>query len=57
MEYDADPHNYWPSGFIDNIRDEIDLNLGVDLSLIKRNELNVNLIHFDRNITNPENYD
>ena len=27
------------------------------MSLIKRDELNVNLIHFDKNMTNSENYD
>ena len=30
--------------------------LGFDLSLLKRNELYVNLIHFDLNMTSPENY-
>lgn len=33
------------------------MNLGFDMSLIKRDELNVNLIHFDKNMTNSENYD
>ena len=36
--------------FFDNVKDEF------DTSLIKRDELNVNLIHFDLNITNKENY-
>ena len=36
--------------FFDNVKDEF------DISLIKRDELNVNLIHFDLNITNKENY-
>ena len=30
--------------------------IGFDLSLIKRNELYVNLIHFDLNMTNKQNY-
>ena len=30
--------------------------IGFDLNLIERHELNVNLIHFDSNMTNPENY-
>ena len=30
--------------------------LGFDLNLLKRRELNINLIHFDKNMTNPENY-
>ena len=51
------PLEYRPGGFIDNIKEEIDLNIGFDMNLIKRNELNVNLIHFDFNITNAENYE
>ena len=43
------PLEYRPGGFIDNIKEEIDLNIGFDMNLIKRNELNVNLIHFDFN--------
>ena len=41
---------------IDNIKTEVDLNIGFDMNLIKRNELHVNLIHFDLNMTNSENY-
>ena len=36
--------------------EEEDKDIGFDLSLLKRNELYVNLIHFDLNITNNENY-
>lgn len=49
--------NYEPGGYIDNIKNEIDLNIGFEMKLIKRNELYVNLIHFDSNITNCENYE
>ena len=41
---------------IDNLKEDIDLNIGFDINLIKRNELHVNLIHFDKNMTNSENY-
>ena len=41
---------------IDNIKEEADINIGFDLSLLKRDELNVNLIHFDSRMTNSENY-
>ena len=51
------PIDYWPGGCIDNIKNEIDLSIGFDMNLIKRNELNVNLIHFDLNMTNSENYE
>ena len=40
-------------GPINNIKNEIDLKIGYDM----RNELYVNLIHFDSNITNSENYE
>jgi len=43
-------------GGIDNLKTEIDLNIGFDLNLIKRDELYVNLIHFDLKMTNSENY-
>ena len=56
LEYDEDPFESCGGGFFDNIKNEIDLNLGFDISLIERDELNVNLIHFDRNMTNSENY-
>ena len=38
------------------ILDEENKEIGFDLSLLKRDELPVNLIHFDLNITNKENY-
>jgi hypothetical protein len=57
LEYDSNPFDISGVGFIDNIKNKIDLNLGFDMSLIKRDELNVNLIHFDKNMTNSENYD
>lgn len=57
MEYDSNPFDISGVGFIDNIKNKIDLNLGFDMSLIKRDELNVNLIHFDKNMRNSENYD
>ena len=41
---------------IDNLKNEVDTNIGFDMNLIKRNELNVNLIHFDLRMTNNENY-
>ena len=44
---------------IDNIIDEINEHnkyIGFDIKLIKRNELNVNLIFFDYNLTNEENF-
>ena len=47
---------------IDNLKDEgIDLTIakkiGFDMNLIKRNELYLNLIYFDKNITNEENFE
>ena len=42
--------------FFDNLRNEEDIEIGFEFKLIKRNELNVNLIHFDKNMTNAENY-
>ena len=47
-------------GCIDNLKDESETPLakkiGFDLNLIKRDELRINLIHFDKNMTNGENY-
>ena len=57
MKYGSNPFDISGVGFINNIKNKIDLNLGFDMSLIKRDELNVNLIHFDKNMTNSENYD
>ena len=56
LEYNENPFEILGGGFIDNIKNEIDYNLGFDISLIKRDELNINLIHFDKNMTNSENY-
>ena len=42
--------------YIDNLIEENDKDIGFDLSLLKRNELYVNLIFFDTNISNRENY-
>ena len=47
---------YVKEAFIDNIKEEEDINISFDSSLLKRNELHVNLIHFDKNIKNQENY-
>ena len=48
------------AGVIDNLKDESKLpiakKIGFDINLIKRDELNINLIHFDLNMTNEENY-
>ena len=42
---------------IDNLKEEEKKDLGFDLSLIKRDELKVNLFYFDSNLTNEENYE
>ena len=42
--------------YIDKIKLEEDKEIGFDLDLLKRRELNVNLIYFDLNMTRPENY-
>ena len=54
--YDFDKANDINECYIDNLIEEEDKDIGFDLSLLKRNELYVNLIHFDLNITNNENY-
>ena len=41
---------------IDNIKEEIDLNMGLDTQFLGRDELYINLIYFDLSITNSENY-
>lgn len=43
-------------GYIDNLREEINKSIGFDLNLIKRNELNIDLIFFDFNMAHKENY-
>ena len=42
--------------YIDKIAEEENKDIGFDLSLLKRDELYVNLIHFDLRMTNEENY-
>ena len=48
-------------GCIDNLKEEsktsIAKKIGFDMNLIKRDELNINLIHFDFNLTNAQNYE
>ena len=52
-------------GPIDNLKNngniyfnpEIVKNVGFDMNLIKRDELYINLIHYDSNMTNSENYE
>ena len=44
-------------GYIDKLIQEKEKDIGFDLDLIKRDKLNVNLIYFDLNMTNKENYD
>ena len=47
-------------GYIDNLKEESKSEkakkIGFDMNLIKRDELKINLIHFDLNMTNGENY-
>lgn len=42
--------------YIDGLAEEENIDIGFDLSLLKREELYVNLIHFDLKMTNDENY-
>ena len=51
-----DKYKYIEEALIDNLKEEENKKIGFDLSLLKRNELHVNLIHFDLYITNDENY-
>ena len=51
------PSNIIEEAFIDKLVKEENKDIGFDLSLLKRNKLYVNLIHFDSKITNKENYD
>jgi len=55
--FDFDPNNIHAEAYIDNLIEEEDKTIGFDLSLLKRNKLNVNLIHFDLNIRNCENFE
>lgn len=51
---------YWNppalDGAIDYIKKDIDLNIGFDMKFVKRDELHINLIHFDLAMTNSKNY-
>ena len=42
--------------YFENLKDEENKEIGFDFDLLKRNELYVNLIHFDLGMRNPENY-
>ena len=53
---DFDPTKINKEAFIDKVKGEENKDIGFDLSLLKRNELNVNLIHFDLKIRNSENF-
>ena len=48
--------DYNPGASIDNIKNEQDSEIGFDMNLANRYKLYVNLIYFDSNITNSENY-
>jgi len=50
------PSNIVEEAFIDKLENEENEDIGFDLSLLKRDKLYVNLIQFDSNITNIENY-
>ena len=52
-----DKENIKEEAYIDNLIEEEDKTIGFDLSLLKRNELNVNLIYFDLNIRSNENFE
>ena len=55
--FDFDLSNIKEEAYIDNLIEEEDKTIGFDLSLLKRNKLNVNLIHFDLNIRSSENFE
>ena len=42
--------------YIENLKEEENKEIGFDFDLLKRDELYVNLIHFDLSMRNPENY-
>ncbi len=52
---DFNPKDIICVDYIDPLSMECE-NLGFDLNIIKRDELYVNLIYFDTNISNSENY-
>ena len=47
---------YDDEALIDKLENEKDQEIGFDMNLLNRDKLNVNLIHFDSNITKGENY-
>ena len=51
-----DAYKYKEEALIDKFKGKEYKELGFDLNLLKRDELNVNLIHFDKYISNKENY-
>ena len=51
------PSNIIEEAYIEKLEKEEDKDIGFDLSLLKRDKLYANLIHFDSKITNEENYD
>ena len=55
--FDFDPKKIKKESCMDNLIDEEDKTIGFDLSLLKRNELYVNLIHFDLNMRNSQNFE
>ena len=56
MDYDFNPEDVVPECYIDKLLNEEDEKIGFEFKYLKRDELNVNLIHFDKNMTNKENY-
>ena len=56
QEYESDISKIANECYIDKLVKENNKDIGFDLSLLKRNELYVNLIYFDINISNRENY-
>ena len=50
------PSNIIEEAYIEKLEKEEDKDIGFDLGLLKRDKLYVNLIHFDSNLTNEENY-
>jgi len=53
----SDPSNIHKEAHIDKLEKEENKDIGFDLSLLKRDKLYVNLIHFDSKMTKKENYD
>ena len=55
-EFNFSKENVILECYIDKIKEEENQNIGFDFNLLERDELHVNLIHFDSNMTNSENY-